>query len=485
LDFSEKTASTEPPRAATAPPRFSAKRAKTSIEWTEATWNPVTGCTKVSLGCKHCYAERMAGRLRAMGAAAYRNGFELTLQPQKLELPLRWRAPQTIFVNSMSDLLHEEVPTSYVQEVFDVMRRASWHRFQVLTKRAERLDVLEAELVWAPNIWMGVSVESADYAWRIDCLRRTRAHVRFLSLEPLLGPLDDLDLSGIHWVIVGGESGPGARAMDPGWARSVRDQCVRARVPFFFKQWGGVSKKRAGRVLDGRTWDEMPGIHPAERGSVPAHRPDVRADLVHRPEERDLAPAGERHEPAHGPCVDEAAVDQDGLAEGDALLDLVAGAAGLAGLDEDHGASESGHDAVARGEVPARRGGAGLKRGNHEVVTGDLVLEGRVMAGVGLVERRADDRDRAPVLADGGLVSGGVDAGGEARDDHDATANELACDLGSQGTACVGRATRTHDGDPGTVEQANVAGHVNPAHARERHGLGHGRSQREGTHVER
>jgi protein gp37 len=484
LNCSEKTACTEPPLPVAALPRFSAKRAKTSIEWTEATWNPVTGCTKVSPGCKHCYAERMAGRLRAMGAPAYRDGFELTLQPQKLDLPLRWRVPQTIFVNSMSDLFHEEVPMPYVQAVFDVMRRASWHRFQVLTKRAERLAALDAELVWAPNIWMGVSVESADYAWRIDCLRRTRAHVRFLSLEPLLGPLDDLDLSGIHWVIVGGESGPGARAMDAAWARSVRDQCLRAGVPFFFKQWGGLSKKRAGRVLDGRTWDEMPGTHCADGGSIPAHRRDVRADLVHRPEERDLAPAGERHEPADGPRVDEAAVDQHGLAEGDALLDLVAGAAGLAGLDEDHRASESGHDAVARGEVPARRGGAGLKRGNHEVITGDLVLKGRVMSRVGLIERRADDRDRAAALPDGGLVRRGVDAGGEARDDHDATSNELARNLGSQGTACVGRATGAHDGDPGAIEQANVAGHVKPANARERHGLRHERGQREGTDVD-
>ena len=227
----------------------------------------MTGCTKVSPGCKHCYAERMAGRLHAMGAAAYRNGFELTLQPQKLDLPLRWRRPQTIFVNSMSDLFHEDVPTDYVRRVFDVMRRASWHRFQVLTKRAERLAELDAELVWAPNIWMGVSVESAAYAWRIDCLRRTRARVRFLSLEPLLGPLEGLHLSGIHWVIVGGESGPGARPMEAPWVRSVRDQCLRAGVPFFFKQWGGVNKKRAGRVLDGRTWDEMPDVRGLDRES--------------------------------------------------------------------------------------------------------------------------------------------------------------------------------------------------------------------------
>jgi protein gp37 len=202
-----------------------------------------------------------------MGAAAYRNGFALTLQRQKLDLPLRWRRPQTIFVNSMSDLFHEDVPTDYVRRVFDVMRSASWHRFQVLTKRAERLAALDAELVWTPNIWMGVSVESAAYAWRIDCLRRTRARVRFLSLEPLLGPLEDIDLSGIHWVIVGGESGPGARSMEAAWSRSVRDRCLRARVPFFFKQWGGVHKKRAGRVLDGRTWDEMPDVHGLDRGS--------------------------------------------------------------------------------------------------------------------------------------------------------------------------------------------------------------------------
>src|SRR5580658_8663214 len=258
VSSAEKTAESALELSRTATSRASTKRAKTSIEWTEATWNPVTGCTKVSPGCKHCYAERMAGRLHAMGAAAYRKGFELTLQPQKLELPLRWRRPQTIFVNSMSDLFHEDVPTDYVRRVFDVMQRASWHRFQVLTKRAERLAALDAELVWAPNIWMGVSVESAAYAWRIDCLRQARACVRFLSLEPLLEPLEGLDLSGIHWVIVGGESGPGARPMKASWARSVRDQCLRAGVPFFFKQWGGVNKKRAGRLLDGRTWGEMP-----------------------------------------------------------------------------------------------------------------------------------------------------------------------------------------------------------------------------------
>ena len=231
---------------------------KSAIEWTESTWNPVTGCTKVSPGCKHCYAERIAERLRAMGQENYRKGFALTLQPQMLDLPLRWRAPQTIFVNSMSDLFHENVPLDYIQRVFDVMRRAHWHRFQVLTKRADRLAELAPKLPWEPNIWMGVSVESDRYRGRIDALRQADAAIRFLSLEPLLGPVHDLNLQGIHWVIVGGESGPVARPMDAAWAKDLRDQCRRSKVPFFFKQWGGTNKKRAGRVLDGRTWDEMP-----------------------------------------------------------------------------------------------------------------------------------------------------------------------------------------------------------------------------------
>jgi protein gp37 len=231
----------------------------TAIEWTEATWNPVTGCTKVSPGCKHCYAERMAERLQAMGQPNYRHGFELTLQPQMLELPLGWRRPRTVFVNSMSDLFHEGVPTEYVERVFEVMGRASWHRFQVLTKRAERLAELAARLPWPANVWMGVSVETDRYRTRIDLLRGTEARVKFLSLEPLLGPLPALDLEGIDWVIVGGESGPGARPIDAGWVKDIRDQCLRARVPFFFKQWGGRQKKRAGRLLEGRTWDEMPG----------------------------------------------------------------------------------------------------------------------------------------------------------------------------------------------------------------------------------
>jgi protein gp37 len=230
------------------------------IEWTQATWNPVTGCTKVSAGCKHCYAERMAQRLLAMGQGNYRNGFELTLHPHMLELPLQWKRPQTIFVNSMSDLFHESVPLEYIQEVFAVMSRAHWHRFQVLTKRSERLAAAAPRLAWTSNIWMGVSVESDRFRSRIDHLRTSTAHLKFLSLEPLLGPLYNLDLRGIDWVITGGESGPKSRPMDSSWALDLRDQCQRAGVPFFFKQWGGKNKKRAGRILEGRTWDEFPPV---------------------------------------------------------------------------------------------------------------------------------------------------------------------------------------------------------------------------------
>lgn len=233
---------------------------KSSIEWTESTWNPVTGCTKISPGCKHCYAERMALRLRAMGQRNYVNGFDLTLQDNALELPLRWKRPQVVFVNSMSDLFHKDVPLDFILRVFDVMNRASWHRYQVLTKRSDRLLELSARLPWQPHIWMGVSVENADYTFRIDHLRKTGAHIKFLSLEPLLGPLSDLNLVGINWAIVGGESGPGARPMHKTWVTSIRDQCVRAEVPFFFKQWGGVNKKRAGRLLDDRLWNEMPSF---------------------------------------------------------------------------------------------------------------------------------------------------------------------------------------------------------------------------------
>jgi protein gp37 len=231
-----------------------------SIEWTEATWNPVTGCTKVSPGCKHCYAERLAKRLQAMGQRRYANGFRVTLHEDLVGLPLRWRIPRRIFVNSMSDLFHEAIPEAFIQKIFTIMGKADWHCFQVLTKRAERLAALSPQLSWRPHIWMGVSVEQRRYLSRIDALRQTGAQVKFLSLEPLLGPLPNLDLRGIDWVIVGGESGPGARPMDPRWVVDLRDQCQQARVSFFFKQWGGVHKHTTGRVLEGRTWDEMPAL---------------------------------------------------------------------------------------------------------------------------------------------------------------------------------------------------------------------------------
>lgn len=238
-----------------------------SIEWTEATWNPLTGCTKISPGCKNCYALRMAKRLQAMGQSRYRNGFRLTLQPDALEAPLRWKRPRMVFVNSMSDLFHKSVPTEFIRRCFEVMNRASLHTFQVLTKRPERAVELIDHLAWPNNVWMGTSVENADYLWRVDQLRQAPSRVRFLSLEPLLGPLPQLKLDGIGWVIVGGESGPGARAMDPKWVFEIRDTCLRAQVPFFFKQWGGVHKSRTGRLLDGRTWDEMParGEHHGKR----------------------------------------------------------------------------------------------------------------------------------------------------------------------------------------------------------------------------
>lgn len=232
--------------------------AHSSIEWTESTWNPVTGCSKVSPGCKHCYAGRMALRLRAMGQPNYVNGFKLTIHEHMLELPLRWKKPQMIFVNSMSDLFHKDVPLEFIQKIFDAMRRGSWHTFQVLTKRSRRLLELDQEIDWPPNVWMGVSVENQDYAFRIGHLSQTNAYLKFLSLEPLLGPLPNLDLHGIDWVIVGGESGPGARPIKEEWVIDIRDQCLVANIPFFFKQWGGFRRKHTGRVLQGRTWDEMP-----------------------------------------------------------------------------------------------------------------------------------------------------------------------------------------------------------------------------------
>lgn len=231
-----------------------------SIEWTEATWNPVTGCTKISPGCAHCYAERMAKRLKAMGQVRYRNGFKVTLQPDVVEVPLRWKRPRMVFVNSMSDLFHKDVPTEFITKCFALMERASHHTFQVLTKRPERAVELAARLPWPDNVWMGTSVENADYAWRIQLLTQIPAAIRFLSLEPLLGPIPRLPLARIGWVIVGGESGPGARPIEPKWVFQIRDRCVTHGVPFFFKQWGGVHKCRAGRELQGQIWNGMPNL---------------------------------------------------------------------------------------------------------------------------------------------------------------------------------------------------------------------------------
>jgi protein gp37 len=233
---------------------------RSNIEWTEMTWNPVTGCTKVSQGCKHCYAERMAVRLTAMGSDRYRNGFEVTLHPDLVDVPRRWRQPRVVFVNSMSDLFHDDVPLAYIQRVFATMRDCPRHTFQVLTKRSERLAELAPELPWPANVWMGVSVEDARVLGRVAHLQAVPAAVRFLSLEPLIGPLDALPLEGIHWVIVGGESGPKARPMRKDWVDSIHRQCRAAGVPFFFKQWGGVRKDLTGRILNGRIYDELPGV---------------------------------------------------------------------------------------------------------------------------------------------------------------------------------------------------------------------------------
>jgi len=230
------------------------------IEWTQCTWNPVTGCTKISPGCLNCYAERMAKRLRAMGQERYKNGFKLTLHPEVLNEPYHWKRPHAIFVNSMSDLFHKDVSYDFISKSFDVMCQASYHRFQVLTKRSSRLLQLSMELPWPENIWMGVSVENADYTFRIDRLRQTPAAIKFLSLEPLLGPIPNLQLNGINWVIVGGESVPRARPILHSWVIDIRNQCFSADVPFFFKQWGGVNKKKTGRLLQGKTWDNYPKI---------------------------------------------------------------------------------------------------------------------------------------------------------------------------------------------------------------------------------
>jgi protein gp37 len=246
---------------------------KSTIEWTESTWNPVTGCTEVSPGCAHCYAKTFAERFRGVAGHPYEVGFDLTLRPERMTQPLLWKRPRLVFVNSMSDLFHEAVPDSYLAEVFAVMERASRHTFQVLTKRSDRLREIAPRLTWPPNVWMGVSVENQRFATRIDDLRSTPAAVRFLSCEPLLGALD-LDLESIHWVIAGGESGRGARPMRPEWVRGIRDQCVAAGVPFFFKQWGAFDrlgvrrgKHANGRALDGRRWQQFPTR--AQRNLIP------------------------------------------------------------------------------------------------------------------------------------------------------------------------------------------------------------------------
>jgi len=229
-----------------------------SIEWTNSTWNPVTGCHKVSAGCANCYAERFAERWRGTPNHPYEQGFDLKIWPERLKLPLMWEEPRTIFVNSMSDLFHQDIPLKFVKQIFEVMNQAHWHQFQVLTKRADRLEKLSPNLKWTPNVWMGVSVESDKFTYRIDLLRKTKAKIKFLSLEPLLGPIPNLKLKGIHWAIVGGESGPGARPMEKEWVIDIRKQCKKAKVPFFFKQWGGVWKKKNGCLLEGRTWDQRP-----------------------------------------------------------------------------------------------------------------------------------------------------------------------------------------------------------------------------------
>lgn len=231
---------------------------RTQIEWTESTWNPVTGCTKISPGCENCYAERMANRLQSMGQRNYADGFEVTTHEHMLARPLEWKQGQMVFVNSMGDLFHRKVPEAFISRVFDVMARANQHLFQVLTKRSGRLAECAPDLPWEEHIWAGVSVENRDYLFRTDDLRQVPSAVRFVSFEPLIGPVGEINLDGIDWVIVGGESGPGARPLKKEWATDIRNQCLAAGVPFFFKQWGGPNRKEAGRELDGRTWDEMP-----------------------------------------------------------------------------------------------------------------------------------------------------------------------------------------------------------------------------------
>jgi protein gp37 len=235
---------------------------KSKIEWTESTWNPVSGCTKISRGCDNCYAERMAMRLKAMGTRGYENGFDVTMHPHTLEKPLKMKKPQVIFVNSMSDIFHEKIPDAFIFQIFEVMNKAHWHTFQVLTKRPKRLAKLADNLNWTDNIWMGVTVEANEYVDRVDYLRDCPAKIKFLSLEPLIDSVDKLDYTGINWVIAGGESGYGARVMQKEWVLEIRDRCKNEHIDFFFKQWGGVNKKKAGRLLDGEIYDEMPELSP-------------------------------------------------------------------------------------------------------------------------------------------------------------------------------------------------------------------------------
>ena len=230
------------------------------IDWSKNSWNPVSGCTKISPGCKHCYAKRIALELQKQGNPKYKNSFEVTLHPQLLREPFKWKEPKRVFVNSMSDLFHKDVPDSFIMRVFWTMSLACQHQFYILTKRSERIYSMTNELTWMDNIWMGVSVENSDYLYRIDHLRATGAAIKFLSIEPLLGPIPDIDLTDINWVIVGGESGTGARPMREEWVLDIRDQCVAAGVPFFFKQWGGVNREKHGCLLKGKKWDQMPNI---------------------------------------------------------------------------------------------------------------------------------------------------------------------------------------------------------------------------------
>jgi protein gp37 len=238
--------------------------AQSSIEWTEMTWNPVTGCTKISAGCKFCYAEVMSRRLKAMGVEKYKDGFKLRMHEDALNIPYTWKKQKVVFVNSMSDLFHKDVPLEFIQKVFKVMNENGQHTFQVLTKRADRLLELHTQLNWTHNIWMGVSVEDSRVMSRIDLLRLTNARTKFLSCEPLIGPLHDMNLQNIDWVIVGGESGRKARPMDADWVLDIMDQCSAANVAFFFKQWGGTNKKKTGRMLNGQTYDEMPELNVEE-----------------------------------------------------------------------------------------------------------------------------------------------------------------------------------------------------------------------------